>query len=125
MLQATTVDPSVTVGELVRAHRKQRRPDQNYRKRWLQSGNRLHQCAQRAGSSSQNLTRSGHRQCNAILLSGCRAMPVHTAIAMPRSVAMRRRGQIYDLTVAYPAFGNNVVGELLHVFTGPRQDRHL
>ena len=45
-------------------------------------------------------------------------MPVDVAVAVSRSVGMRRRWQIYDLTVSHPSFGDDVVGELLHVFTG-------
>ena len=52
-------------------------------------------------------------------------MPVDVAVAVSRSVGMRRRWQIYDLTVSHPSFGDDVVGELLHVFAGSLQDRHL
>ena len=52
-------------------------------------------------------------------------MPVDVAVAMARSVRIRRHWQIYDLTVSHPSFGDDVVGELLHVFTGSLQDRHL
>ena len=50
-------------------------------------------------------------------------MPVHVAIGV--SVTVRRRWQIYHLTVSHPSFGDDVVGEFLHVFTGSLQDRHL
>ena len=52
-------------------------------------------------------------------------MPADVTAAVPRSVGMRHRWQIYDLTVSHPSFGDDVVGELLHVFTGSLQDRHL
>ena len=52
-------------------------------------------------------------------------MRVDVAVAVSRSVGMRRRWQIYDLTVSHPSFGDDVVGELLHVFAGSLQDRHL
>ena len=52
-------------------------------------------------------------------------MPVDVAVAVSRSVGIRRRWQIYDLTVSHPSFGDDVVGELLHVFAGSLQDRHL
>ena len=52
-------------------------------------------------------------------------MPVDVAVAVSRSVGMRHPWQIYDLTVSHPSFGDDVIGEFLHVFTGSFQDRHL
>ena len=49
-------------------------------------------------------------------------MPVDVAVAVSRSVGMRHRWQIYDLTVSHPSFGDDVIGEFLHVFTGSFQD---
>ena len=40
-------------------------------------------------------------------------------------VSVRRRRQVDDLPMPHPSFGNDVIRELLHVFTGSLQDRHL
>ena len=40
-------------------------------------------------------------------------------------VVMGDRRQINDLPVAYAPFGNDVIGELLHVGAASFQDRHL
>ena len=50
-------------------------------------------------------------------------MPVHVAIGV--SVTVRRRWQVDDLAVSHSSFGDDVVGEILHVFTGSLQDRYL
>jgi len=46
-------------------------------------------------------------------------MPVDVSIAMSRFVPMGHRWQIYNLTVADPAFGDDMIGKLLHFFPGP------
>src|SRR5438132_7984962 len=38
---------------------------------------------------------------------------------------MRRRWQVDDLPMAHPSFGDDVIGELLHIFTGSLQDGDL
>ena len=53
------------------------------------------------------------------------AIAVHVAVAVSRLVSMRRRWQVDDLPVAYPSFGNDVIGKFLHIFTGSLQDGHL
>ena len=59
------------------------------------------------------------------------AMPVSMPVSMPMAAALRRHGsmkrrrQVDDLPVSHPAFGDDVIGEFLHVFTGSLQDRHL
>ena len=40
-------------------------------------------------------------------------------------MTVRHRWQVDDLTVSHPSFGDDVIGELLHVFTGSLQDRYL
>ena len=52
-------------------------------------------------------------------------MAVHVAVTVSRPVSMRRRWQVDDLPMAHPSFGNDVIGELLHIFTGSLQDGHL
>jgi hypothetical protein len=50
-------------------------------------------------------------------------MSVHVAVAV--SVTVRNRWQVDDLAVSHPSFGDYVVSEFLHVFTGSLQDRDL
>ena len=40
-------------------------------------------------------------------------------------MTVRHRWQVDDLTVSHPSFGDDVIGELLHVFTRSLQDRYL
>jgi hypothetical protein len=50
-------------------------------------------------------------------------MAAHVAVAM--SMTERRHWQVYNLPMSHPSFRDDVVGKLLHVFTGAFEDRHL
>jgi hypothetical protein len=52
-------------------------------------------------------------------------MAVHVAVAVSRPVSMRLRRQVDDLPMSHAPFGDDVIGELLHIITGSLQDRHL
>ena len=50
---------------------------------------------------------------------------MHVAVAMRRRVGVRGRREVDHMPVAHPSFGDDVIGQLLHVFTGSLQDRDL
>ena len=47
------------------------------------------------------------------------------AVAVCRPVSIRRRWQVDDLAMSDPSFGNDVIGESLHVLAGSLQDCYL
>jgi hypothetical protein len=47
------------------------------------------------------------------------------AVAVCRPMSIRRRWQVDDLPMSHPSFGDDVIGELLHVFAGSLQDCYL
>jgi hypothetical protein len=67
---------------------------------------------------------SAYPSISGLILPRC-ATATHMAIAVCRRLSMRPRWQVDDLSMSHAAFGDDVIGESLHVFTGAPQDRHL
>ena len=50
-------------------------------------------------------------------------MIVPMVVAVRRRMSMSRRRQVDNLPMAHPSFGDDMIGEFLHVFTRSLQDR--